>query len=243
MDNDNQPFYTQKYYLWDDMKVFGPAARHTRRIILKWLEDLTFSNVIDISCGGGQLLAKIGKKFGAVGLTGTELTEKAVEVNRQKDQSTNFELFEIEHDEPLTKRDLVLCIDVLEHINGDQDALRKLKAMTNKYLLIAVPLGKVTIAERESLGHLHGYTTAEINAKLSIAELKVIKSLQWGFPFYSIVRTLTNRFSQSPAEGRVTTFKKLIFNFLYLLYFVNLPIFGGRYFVLCKPLIQNEISN
>lgn len=242
MNNGSQQFYEKKYNLWDDMKVHGPASRHTRRIILKWLEDLYFSDVIDISCGGGQLLIDIRNKFGSLSLTGTEFTRSAIETNKNKVPDINFEYFNIELDAPLNKRDLVLCIDVLEHIADDQAAINKLGAMTSKYLLIAVPLGRLTHSDKISLGHLHGYSKKEIIKKLSMAGFNIKKTLNWGFPFYSITRFFNKGYTKNLAEGRVTHFKKTVFNFLYLLYFINLPFIGGRLFVLCEPLNSYESS-
>ena len=217
------------------MKDVGPAARHTRRIIVNWMKPLEFSDVIDISCGAGQLLSEIKEKLGKDLLFGTEFTEKAVEINRKKHVDMKFVTFDLENDPPLPKRDLVLCIDVLEHINNDQIALEKLRLMTNKYLIIAVPLGRVSNSERESLGHIHGYKPNEFLSKLISAGFIITKSLQWGFPFYQFSRLITNKFPQSPAEGETTPFKKMIFSILYSLYFASVPILGGRFFVLCEP--------
>ena len=235
MNNSGQTFYEKKHLSWDPMKDVGPAARHTRRIIVDWVKTLEFVDVIDISCGAGQLLSEIKKNLGKDILFGTEFTEKAVEINRKKHIDMNFVTFDLEIDPPLPKRDLVLCIDVLEHINNDQIALEKLRLMTNKYLIIAVPLGRVSNSERESLGHLNGYKQNEFRRKLISAGFSITKSLQWGFPFYQFTRGITNIFPQSPAEGETTPFKKIIFRILYRLYFASVPIFGGRFFVLCEP--------
>lgn len=242
MNNFSQQFYEKKFKLWDDMKVYGPTSRHTRRIILKWLEEINFSTLIDISCGGGQLLNDIKNNFGLLSLTGTEYTNNAVENNKNRYPNINFEYFNFELDAPLGKRDIVLCIDVLEHITNDQAAMEKLWAMTNKHLLIAVPLGRLSNSDITSLGHLHGYTEKEVINKLKLAGFRINKFLNWGFPFYSITRLINRGFSKNPAEGKINSIKKLIFIFLYLLYFVNLPFFGGRLFVLCEPVTIDETT-
>jgi len=217
------------------MKDFGPAARHTKRIIMEWLSSISFDSVIDVSCGGGQLLAGISENFFIPDLIGTEFTDQNVSANRERFPWINFLTFDLEKDKPLEPRDLVLCIDVLEHIEDDQLALQKLRIMTKKYLFLAVPLGRVSINERFSLGHLHGYSKTSIDNLIEQANFNRIKSLLWGFPFYWFTRKLTNLFGQSPAEGKVSPGKKVLFLLLYILYKINLPIIGGRYFVLCAP--------
>ncbi|MCE9646965.1 MAG: 50S ribosomal protein L11 methyltransferase [Chloroflexi bacterium] len=37
------------------MKVYGPTARHTRRLVLKLLDGLPFESVLDAGCGTGVL--------------------------------------------------------------------------------------------------------------------------------------------------------------------------------------------
>lgn len=234
MREDSKEFYLGKFLSWDQMKVYGPAARHTRRIVHKFIRKLEFSSVIDISCGGGHLLQELSEKYEQTSLTGTELTDFALSINKERLPLANFFNFDLEKDEHSEKYDLVLCIDVLEHIEDDRLALTKLRRMTNKYMLLAVPLGRVTPEQRESLGHLHGYTAIEVNEKLTSAGFKPIKSLQWGFPFYNIIRCLTENFPISPAEGRISRSKKALFFLLYILYFFSLRFWGGRFFILCE---------
>ena len=35
---------------WHDMKVYSPVARHTRRLIRRYLDKVDFSSVLDIGC-------------------------------------------------------------------------------------------------------------------------------------------------------------------------------------------------
>ena len=48
---------------WDDMKLYGPTARHTRRFIFKMMEGLSFESLLDAGCGTGVLLEKIQSKY------------------------------------------------------------------------------------------------------------------------------------------------------------------------------------
>jgi hypothetical protein len=36
---------------WDDMKKYGPFARHLRRLIMNLLRSVSFDSVLDVSCG------------------------------------------------------------------------------------------------------------------------------------------------------------------------------------------------
>jgi hypothetical protein len=44
---------------WDQMKVYGPYARHLRRIIFKMIQSLQFETALDVGGGQGSLLAEL----------------------------------------------------------------------------------------------------------------------------------------------------------------------------------------
>lgn len=235
MKNFDQEYYWDKWKLWDEMKTYGAAARHTRRNVFKIIKGCDFKSVIDVSCGGGHLLAEFRSKYPELKLAGTEFIETAVIENSRRYPSINFLKLDITEGSLNECFDLVLCIDVLEHINDDIKALKNLRKITGKFLVIGVPIGNVSKSERLSLGHVHGYSIDELSMKVNKAGFQILRSIEWGFPFYNLARLVTKNMSSSPAEGKFTVKKSVIFTFLYYLYFINFPIFGNKYFILCKP--------
>jgi len=227
-------FYSDRWINWDEMKKNGPTARHTRRIILNLLRKIKFKSVLDVSCGGGHLLNEIQKKFSNVDLYGTEFIDFAVDMNKNRYRNIEFYKLDISSTSLDNNYDLVLLIDVLEHIENDDKALNNLIKMTRKYLLISVPLGPLFEKEKKLLGHVHGYKKSNIDNMLLKAGLIIKESKIWGYPFYNLVRRFSQIPSEFPAEGSYSMKKKFFAIFLYYLYFLSLPKWGERYFVLCE---------
>jgi SAM-dependent methyltransferase len=221
---------------WDDMKLYGPTARHTRRFIFKMLQGLAFDSLLDAGCGTGVLLQKIHSKYPQARLTGFEYSPEGLNFARKRLPNSEFMTVDLSKQSLGRKFDLITCIDVLEHISDDQAALRNLLDMTAKYLILSVPLGPLFKVEAERLGHVHGYSRKELEDKIQKAGFEIVRTIQWGFPFYNLHRRLANRMPQQATLGRYNARKKLISSVIYVLFYLNLAPGGERYYVLCRPL-------
>ena len=221
---------------WDDMKLYGPSARHTRRFIFKLLEGLSFDSVLDAGCGTGVLLQKIHEKYPQARLTGFEYSPEGLNFARKRLPEGEFMTVDLSKQAVDKTFDLITCIDVMEHIPDDRAALRNLLAMTGKYMILSVPLGPLFQVEAERLGHVHGYRRAELEGKIREAGFEIIRAIQWGFPFYNLHRRLANRMPEQATLGRYNSRKRLISSLLYGLFFLNIAPGGERYYVLCRPL-------
>ena len=220
---------------WDDMKVYGPSARHTRRFIFRLLEGLSFTTVLDAGCGTGVLLSQIRQKYPHTQLTGSEYSPNGLEYARQRLPNAQFHVLDLSRETLGGKFDLITCIDVLEHIPDDEAALKNMLAMTAGHLVLSVPLGPLFQVEVERMGHVHGYGRRELEGKLQGAGFEIVRAVQWGFPFYNLHRRLVNRLPAQASGGAVNPRKKLIANLLYALFYLNIAPAGERYYVLCRP--------
>jgi trans-aconitate methyltransferase len=228
-------FYNEGWHRWDDMKMFGPSARHTRRFIFSLMEGLSFESVLDAGCGTGILLHQISEAYPHVHLTGTEYASQGLEIARQRLPGADFHELDLSHEILPGKFDLVTCIDVLEHIPDDRAALKSLRAITAGHMILSVPLGKLFQTEAERMGHVHGYTRMELESKLRTSGFEIVRAIQWGFPFYNIHRRMANRMPARTSTGSFSPRKKLVSNLLYLLFYLNVSYQGERYYVLCRP--------
>lgn len=239
---DDQPLYETGWGEWDDMKEYGPASKHIRRLIFSLLSGVAFNSVLDVGCGVGNLLSEIGKKRPGISLNGAEYAQSGLDVAKKRIPEGKFQILDLSKENIPGKYDLVTCIDVLEHIPDDMSALSNLRAMTGKYLLVVVPLGPLFEVERTRVGHVHGYSRKEFEGKLQQSHLKVISSIQWGFPFYNLYRRLLHHLPESTVNGSYGFGKRIISKLIYLFLFINLPIWGERYFALCEPILnKNEV--
>ncbi len=228
-------FYDEAWRQWDDMKVYGPTARHTRRFIFSLMKGIRFTSVLDAGCGTGVLLQQIIEKYPHVRVSGSEYSPQGLEVARKRLPQGDFHVLDLSEKALEKKFDLVTCIDVLEHIEDDRSALKNLAAMTAGHLILSVPLGPLFRVEAERMGHVHGYSRSEVEAKLREAGFQIVKAIQWGFPFYNLHRRIVNRLPAGSSTGVFSARKKLVSNAIHALFYLNLPYGGERYYVLCRP--------
>jgi trans-aconitate methyltransferase len=229
-------FYNEGWHRWDDMKMFGPSARHTRRFIFSLMDGLSFQTVLDAGCGTGVLLQQISEAHPHARLTGTEYAAQGLEFAGQRLPGAEFRELDLSRETLPGKFDLVTCIDVLEHIPDDRAALKSLHAMTAGHMILSVPLGRLFQAEVERMGHVHGYNRKELESKLREAGFGIVRSIQWGFPFYNIHRRMANLMPAGTSTGSFSPRKKVVSNLLYLLFYLNVSYLGERYYALCRPL-------
>ena len=230
----DQQFYENAWGQWDDMKSFGPSSRHVRRLTLKMIKDLRFDTYLDAGCGVGTLLQDIHAQYPEVKLNGAEYSHSGTTVAQQKNPDAKIFQLDLAKQALPQKFDLVTCVDVLEHIINDQDAINHLHAMTSHFLLVVVPTGPLFEQERISVGHVHGYSRSEVKAKLEKAGFKILKEMAWGFPLYTLYRRLVMNMPEETVSGSFDWKKRAISEILYLLLFINLSFGGERYYVLCS---------
>jgi len=229
-------FYNQGWPRWDDMKIYGPSARHTRRFVFSLLRGLEIISVLDAGCGTGLLLQQILEKYPSAEVTGLEYSAQGLEIAKARLPKADFNTIDLSEQNLGKKFDLITCIDVLEHIDDDRAALNNLLAMTGKYMILSVPLGPLFKVETERIGHVHGYSRREVQKKLQEAGFRILKEIQWGFPFYNLHRRFVNRLPEQATMGEYSLRKKLSASLLYWLFFLNLSPGGERYYVLCSPM-------
>jgi SAM-dependent methyltransferase len=220
---------------WDDMKLYGPTARHTRRFLFELMKGLSFNSMLDAGCGTGVLLQKLHEKYPHARLAGFEYSPEGLEFARRRLPGAEFSVLDLSRSSLEEKFDLVTCIDVLEHIPDDRAALRNLLAMTGGHLILSVPLGPLFKAEQERLGHVHGYSRRDLESKLREARFEILRVIRWGFPFYNLHRRFANRMKGEATLSGFNARKRLLSDLIYWLFFLNISPGGERYYVLCRP--------
>ena len=161
--------------------------------------------------------------FPSIKVFGIDITDVPLKIARQVIPNGTFLTDDIQ-DLKATKGtyDLVTFFEIIEHLQNDSRALENIYKLTNKYLLLSTVGGKMREAERE-IGHYRNYLLEQLNDMLGVVGFRVVKTVQWGFPFYSpIFRTIA-------ANPQVVTFsygkyefrQKVACQLLYYLFFLN----------------------
>lgn len=171
---------------------FHENRKHQRRIVnrndfthgpLIELLDERITNtsvILDIGCGTGAIDFYLAEKGNNI--TGIDISEKAIKIcnenanNLNLANKTSFEVNTIEGFKTNNKFDVVLLIEVIEHVENDVAAIKKISTLLNpkgRLILstpsINAPLYKIGFLNNfdKRVGHLRRYSSGELVKKLS----------------------------------------------------------------------------
>lgn len=101
---------------------------------------LKFSSVIDVGCGEGEIISVWKKHCPECSIIGVDIDENILQTARERNKNVRFEVQNIcRLDIPDNSFDLVLCLEVLEHLENPRQALSELVRISKKYILCSVP--------------------------------------------------------------------------------------------------------
>ncbi|PWC56244.1 methyltransferase [Azospirillum sp. TSH7] len=219
---------------WNDMRKYGPTGRHLRRIVTEMVRPLNYDSLLDVGCGQGSLLATLMPLKPQASYTGLDFAAKAIDVARRRAPNAEFGLLDVAAGHLDRRFDLVVCTDVVEHIEDDVAALRNLAAMTGRYLLVSTLQGRMRDFER-TVGHHRNYARGELQAKIQSVGLEIERVVEWGFPFFSpLYRNVLGAASGQGTEGDYGPGRRLIAEALYHLFRLNSWSHGDYIYVLAR---------
>lgn len=109
-------------------------------VLLEEIKGLKPDSILDAGCGEGFTLnrlkeAGIGKK-----LDGFDFLDRAIKIGKKQYPYLNLKQGDIYHIKaPANTYDVVICSEVLEHLERPEDALRELVRVSKKYVVLSVP--------------------------------------------------------------------------------------------------------
>ncbi|MDQ6832938.1 MAG: class I SAM-dependent methyltransferase [Chloroflexota bacterium] len=208
--------------VYGDMQHAGPVHRHMKRIASGLLAPLDYASILDVGCGPGDNIPMLSRGRQLKRITGTDISTWAIEQARAKFPDGDFHAFDIEQEKLDGQWDLVYSSLLLEHLPDDVAALRNLRAMTGKYLLITTIAGNFERYKAWDIrmGHVRNYQVGELEEKMRGAGFTVQEAVYWGFPFYTpFARTLQNR--SSMGTGKFGLPARMAAEAMYRLYYLN----------------------
>jgi len=157
-------------------------AGHIQKIIER--NSLDPGSVCEIGCGAGEVLKQLHDRMeDSVSFTGYEISPQAFELCQERTgERLDFYLEDLLADENQDFYDILLAIDVFEHIEDYYGFLRKLNAKaTYKIFHIPLDISVQTVLRafplqyvRDEVGHLHYYTKETALAALEDAGYKIV---------------------------------------------------------------------
>lgn len=175
--------------------VFYKAPRYLFRKfnILQIVKGLDITTFVDIGCGAGELDCALVKK-GYRG-TGLDFSENALKVayklKKLRNISDNVLSFKYGDINTIAnnKYDLVICCEVLEHIEDDNRFLDELHTIDARYLLLSVPAKQKWFDSFDrKVGHYRRYEKSDLKTQLTLHGYKIKVFRSYGYPFINLTR-------------------------------------------------------
>lgn len=163
---------------------------------------------LDVGCGAGDLacaLADLGLRGAAFDFSADAI--EIAETMRRERGIDSAQLAFTQSDATLAqmsgRHDLVLCMEVLEHIEHDRAAFEELVRLTDRYLLLSVPAKRRLFGPSDVLaGHYRRYDRADLDALVQHDDMRIVRVVNYGYPFTNLSRILLERGSRKALEAR-----------------------------------------
>jgi SAM-dependent methyltransferase len=172
--------YFARHPTWD-VEDSPWKAEQVRRLVNS--HGLAPESICEVGCGAGAILEEVARAAPSVEkLVGYEVSPQAYELAaRRRSGRLSFKLADLAEEDPAVRFDLLLVMDVLEHVEDYLGFLRQMRERAD-YLILYLPLdlsalalvrGKLSYWRRE-LGHLHYFTKQTALASLEYAGYEVL---------------------------------------------------------------------
>jgi len=190
------------------------------RLVLRYLKK---GSVLDLGCGTGHLTKELLKR--KYDITSIDNSKEMVGLARKFCNKEDIKVMGIEKSHLLGKGkfDNVVCLDVLEHVKDDINAVKKIEYLLKKggVVIITVPSISFLYGKRDrEIGHYRRYSKKELKSVLKKANLKPIKLKYWNFlgffPYFIYEKILNKKINESLRYSRKGFVKGIINKTLYL---------------------------
>ena len=210
----------------DGSHYFDQASRQG---VISWLNSLkkpSKRTVLIIGCSQGYLLKEIKQSIPQYFIVGTDCIAHSLEKIIQKGLSIPLLQFDlVKCPLPDESIDIVIALNVLEHIEDDIGALKQVYRILKPegYLYIEVPVNPNLYGFfDEYFKHYRRYSSEQIQKLSKTTEFKVLKTTHLGFfiyPFFKLCKVINRmkKFTSSQKEKVVLSVVKsngIIQNFL-----------------------------
>lgn len=222
-------------HVYGDMQERGPTHRHMIRLVRRLLDTITYETVLDVGCGPGHNHSLLTSGRDPPAYVGVDVSALVVQRAREA-VAGDFRVTDIQEGHPDGCWDLVYSSLLLEHLPDDVAALRHMREVTGRYLLLTTIGGvyRRYQAWEERVGHVRNYERGELEAKLRDAGFSPLKIIRWGFPLYSPVARTVQRQSKL-GTGEFGVVARLAAAVMYYTYFMNSHRRGDLLIALATP--------
>ncbi len=167
--------------------------------------------VLDVGCGTGANVAWLAQRTDPTRVVGLELDSYALALARGRDPKVHLVRADATH-VPIVSgaASVVLCCDVLEHVEDDAAACRELARVLGKggTLIATVPAGPgLWSLHDQALGHRRRYSRGELEQRLRAAGFVIETSHGFNLALWPVVWAVRRwrRHARSDSENSAPT--------------------------------------
>ena len=175
-----------------------PAYKMRKRTILEYLtkNHIRANNFLEIGIGTGDMIASLSPYFSKG--KGVDIGQEAIDMARHNVDHTkiNFELENFLDSKEQDKYQLIVALEVLEHIEDDKAALRKIKSLLTEdgQFIMSVPAHqKQWSILDEWAGHYRRYEKKELIKLFKDSGFKIVRFYNYGFPLSNMLWFIRKR--------------------------------------------------
>jgi len=229
---------------WSDFltaNIDDPGTIYRTNLIIKKINNLGVSNIVDAGCGSGELIRNILSKTKGLKLSGFDVSEHIIERNKKIYEEVDFFCLNLNENVSHPKKfDLVVCCEVIEHLENWEKAIATLCALCRNdgYVILTTQAGKI-YKHHQKLGHFKHFKKEEIEKELESNGLRIIESMYLGWPFMNLKNILADTFYKKVENsilkpGRQSSINKMAFKIFKVLYRISSKKRGPQIFILAK---------
>ncbi len=121
--------------------IHGFLLKNFNNGIIKIIDNIKPKSILDVGCGEGFTLDMIDHLPWQKKLSGIDNSKQALKLGKFAFPNLLMEEGDIyKISKPDNSYDMLICTEVLEHLENPSVAVQELKRVTSKYILISVPL-------------------------------------------------------------------------------------------------------
>ncbi len=205
--------YNDETYLKNNPAWHEADAPFKARKILELLSPVkdSINTVADVGCGSGEILVQLSKQLPQnINFYGFDISQQAIAIAQSRTTDRlHFECKDLAQKSDASFYDLLLVIDVIEHIDNYFSFLNSL-SNKSKYTIFHIPLDisvwslfreKMLIESKQRVGHIHNFTEDFIKSILS----------DYGYIIISQLYTEPTFETVSAKQKVVNSIRKLLF--------------------------------
>ena len=219
--------------LWGSFSLaneLSPAQRHRWRLVVQELKGMPGNGVVvDLGCGSGALLSRIGLAFPGARLVGMDMEPRALALARRRLPAAELVQGDLDADAgavPVRGADAVVCSEVLEHLTAPDRALRLAREILRPggRVVVTVPAGAMNDFDR-AIGHRKHYRPQELTALMAGAGFRDVRTSAWGFPFHTLFRialAVAPGTTAGFSDEKIGVLHRVLFHLLNALFYLNI---------------------